>query len=58
MKEGMSIEKLDFDSIEESDLQEFVDAEVTEGPRIEFKSPTYKKTDEDKHELLKNCAWS
>ena len=33
----MSIEQADFDSIEERDLQELVDAQVPEGLRLDFK---------------------
>lgn len=52
----MSIEKTDFDSIEERDLQELVDAQVPEGLRLEFKLTNYGKTDSEKRELLKDVS--
>ena len=52
----MSIDKIDFDSIEEKDLHELVDAQVPEGLRLEFKSTTYGKSDSDKRELLKDVS--
>ena len=52
----MSIEKHDFDSIEESDLQELIDAQVPEGLRLEFKLTAYGKSDSDKRELLKDVS--
>ena len=52
----MSIEKADFDSIEEKDLQELVDAQVPEGLRLDFKLTNYGKSDSDKRELLKDVS--
>ena len=52
----MSIEKTDFDSIEERDLQELVDAQVPEGLRLEFKFTNYGKSDSEKRELLKDVS--
>lgn len=52
----MTIERSDFDSITESDLQELVDAQVPEGLRLEFKLLHYGKTDKDKGELLKDIS--
>jgi hypothetical protein len=52
----VSIEKADFDSIEEKDLQELVDAQVPEGLRIDFKLTNYGKSDSDKRELLKDVS--
>ena len=52
----MPIEKTDFDSIEERDLQELVDAQVPEGLRLEFKLTNYGKTDSEKRELLKDVS--
>ncbi len=52
----MSIEKADFDSIEEKDLQELVDAQVPEGLRLDFKITNYGKSDSDKRELLKDVS--
>lgn len=52
----MTIERSDFDSITESDLQELVDAQVPEGLRLEYKLLHYGKTDTDKGELLKDIS--
>jgi hypothetical protein len=52
----MSIDKADFDSIEEKDLQELVDAQVPEGLRLDFKLTNYGKSDSDKRELLKDVS--
>lgn len=52
----MSIEKAKFDSIEERDIQELVDAQVPEGLRIDFKLTNYGKSDSDKRELLKDVS--
>ena len=52
----MSIEKTEFDSIEEKDLQELVDAQVPENLRIDFKLTNYGKTDSEKREFLKDVS--
>jgi len=52
----VSIEKAKFDSIEERDIQELVDAQVPEGLRIDFKLTNYGKSDSDKRELLKDVS--
>lgn len=52
----MSIEKANFDSIEERDIQELIDAQVPEGLRLDFKLTTYGKSDSDKRELLKDVS--
>jgi predicted HTH transcriptional regulator len=52
----MSIEKTDFDSITERDLQELVDAQVPEGLRLEFKSARYGNSDREVRELLKDVS--
>jgi hypothetical protein len=52
----MSIEKTNFDSIEERDLQELIDAQVPEGLRLDFKLTNYGKADSDKRELLKDVS--
>ena len=52
----MSIERSDFDSITESDLQELIEAQVPESLRLEFKRQQYEKTDKDKLELLKDIS--
>jgi hypothetical protein len=52
----MTIERSDFDSIMEQDLQELVEAQVTEGLRLDFKRTEYGKSDSDKRELLKDIS--
>jgi hypothetical protein len=52
----MTIERGDFDSIMEQDLQEIVEAQVTEGLRLDFKLTEYGKSDSDKRELLKDIS--
>jgi predicted HTH transcriptional regulator len=52
----MSIEKFDFDSIDDNDLQELIDAQVPEGLKIDFKLTNYGNSDKDKKELLKDVS--
>ena len=52
----MSVEKFDFESVNEQDLQELVEAQVPEGPRLDFKEEQYGKADADKRELLKDVS--
>ena len=52
----MSIDRNDFDSIEEADLQELIDAQVPEGLRIEYKLTKYGNNDASKKELL-SMGW-
>jgi hypothetical protein len=52
----MTIERSDFDSIIEQDLQELVEAQVTEGLRLDFKLTEYRKSDSEKRELLKDIS--
>ncbi len=52
----MSIEKGDFESINEIDLLELVDARVPEGLRLDYKLETYGRSDADKKELLKDVS--
>jgi hypothetical protein len=52
----VSIEKTEFDSIEERDLQELVDAQVPENLRLDFKRTNYGKTDSEKREFLKDVS--
>ena len=52
----MSIEKADFDAIDEEDLNELIEAQVPEGLRIEYKQREYGKSDSDKKELLKDIS--
>lgn len=51
----MSIERLDFDRIEESDLNALIDGQVPEGNRLEYKAQTY-TSDPDKEEFAKDVA--
>ena len=52
----MPIEKSDFDSVTEEDLQELVEAQVPEGLRLEFKQSEYGTADVEKRELLKDVS--
>ena len=52
----MSVERADFDSLAEQDLQELVDGQVPEGLRIDFKLTAYGNSDSDKRELLKDIS--
>ncbi|MEW8659532.1 MAG: ATP-binding protein [Candidatus Thiodiazotropha endolucinida] len=52
----MTIEKGDFDSIEEDDLQELLEAGVPEGLRLDYKLTTYGRSDRDKKEFLKDIS--
>jgi hypothetical protein len=52
----MSIDKADFESINEADIQELVNAQVPEGLRIDYKLTAYGKSDSDKRELLKDVT--
>lgn len=52
----MSIEKQDFYSIDEHDIQQLIDAQVPEGLRLEFKLTAYGMSDSDKRELLKDVS--
>jgi hypothetical protein len=52
----MSIEKADFDAIDESDLRELIDSQVPEGLRLDFKLTVYGNSDSDKRELLKDVS--
>jgi Schlafen, AlbA_2 len=52
----LTIEKVDFETITEQDLEELVDAQVPEGLRLDFKLTQYGKSDPDKRELLKDVS--
>ncbi|ODC01520.1 hypothetical protein A3197_03335 [Candidatus Thiodiazotropha endoloripes] len=52
----MTIEKGDFDSINEGDLHELLEARVPEGLRLEYKLTAYGRTDRDKKEFLKDVS--
>ena len=52
----MTIETPNFESVNEQDLQELVEAQVPEGLRIDFKEKQYGKADADKRELLKDLS--
>jgi hypothetical protein len=52
----MSVEKSDFDAVDERDIQELVEAQVPEGLRLDFKLTIYGRSDADKRELLKDIS--
>ena len=52
----MSIDRLDFDNLSESDLRELLELPVQEGLQIEYKRDLYGKSDEQKKELLKDIS--
>ena len=52
----MSIEKTDFDSLNEFDLTELIEAKVPEGLRLDFKVQQYGNSDKDKREILKDIS--
>lgn len=52
----MSIEKTNIDDVNESDLNELVEAEVCENTRLDFKRGCYSKSDDDKYELVKDVS--
>lgn len=53
---AMPIDKPDFDSIAEQDLQELVDFGIPEGLKYEYKSALYGDSDSDKKEALKDIS--
>ncbi|PJB31857.1 MAG: hypothetical protein CO109_07690 [Deltaproteobacteria bacterium CG_4_9_14_3_um_filter_65_9] len=52
----MSIERLDFDNIDERDVEELVSLQVPEGLRIDYKRDIYGNSDADKKEILKDVS--
>ncbi len=50
------LEKTDFDSIQEQDLLELLEAQVPEGLRVDYKLTCYGKSGPDKRELLKDIS--
>jgi len=52
----MPIDKSDFDSIAEQDLQELIEIGVPEGHKCEYKSALYGYADADKKEALKDIS--
>lgn len=52
----MSIDRSDFDSISEQDLQELIIAQVPEGFRLDYKLNAYGRADPDKRELAKDIS--
>lgn len=52
----MAIERLDFENINEADLNELLTAQVPEGLRIEYKRELYGNADADRKELLKDVS--
>ncbi len=52
----MPIDRSDFDSISEIDLQELLTAQVPEGLTLDYKRDPYGNADSDKRELLKDVS--
>ena len=52
----MSIDKTNFESIDEKDLNELIDVEVPEGVRLDYKLTQYGNSDKDKREVLKDVS--
>jgi len=52
----VSIDKTDFDSINEQDLVELIDGQVPENLLLEYKLTCYGARDKDKHEFLKDVS--
>ena len=52
----MAVDRLDFDNLGESDLNELITAKVPEGIRIEYKRDLYGNSDADKREALKDVS--
>lgn len=52
----MSIFRLDFEAVSESDLAELVTGQVPEGLHLDYKRDTYGSSDSDKRELLKDVS--
>lgn len=52
----MAIDRLDFDNLDEADLQELVTNQVPEGLRIEYKRDPYGNADADRREALKDVS--
>ena len=52
----MPIDRLDFDNVEEADLDELFTTQVPEGLRIEYKREPYGKSPDDKREALKDIS--
>ncbi len=52
----MPIERINFDDVTETDLQELLDGEVQEGIRIEYKRDAYGRSDKDKREAMKDVS--
>ncbi len=52
----MSIDRTDFDSLNEDDLLELVTSQVPEGLRVDYKRDMYGNADSDKREALKDVS--
>lgn len=52
----MSLDKLNFDEVDEDDLDELVASGVPEGTRLDYKVGLYGPTDNDKREALKDIS--
>ncbi|MSP95701.1 MAG: ATP-binding protein [Betaproteobacteria bacterium] len=52
----MAIDRTDFESLGEGDLQELIASQVPEGLRVEYKRDQYGNTDAEKREVLKDVS--
>ena len=52
----MTIDRGEFDSLSQSDLEELTEAQVPEGLRLEYKRELYGNSDSDKREFLKDVT--
>jgi hypothetical protein len=52
----VSIDRADYDSLTEQDLQELVSGQVPEGLRLDYKLTAYGNSDSDKREALKDLS--
>lgn len=52
----MAIDRLDFDNLDENDLNELVTTDTSEGLRTEYKRDLYGSSDSDKREALKDVS--
>lgn len=52
----MSLSRVDFEALSETDLAELVDGQVPEGLHLDYKRDTYGTSDADKRELLKDVS--
>jgi hypothetical protein len=52
----MPIDRTDFDSIGVADLQELLENQIPEGPRLDYKQAIYGDNDAEKHETVKDIS--